>query len=156
MTPHSLDLQSLATAYRQGLKPSDLFATLLDRASRDKHHTWISLLPAEKVLAMARSLDDENGSEIPESYTLAQALQVNAGGWVHGAIFAPAAQGKSPRAGGTGAFARGEAEAYGRSRLGSAVMPCVAVALGTGVWAAFVMGGLHLWLIGVMPLTPAV
>ena len=32
----------------------------------------------------------------------------------------------------------------------------LAVALGTGVWAAFVMGGLHLWLIGVMPLTPAV
>jgi uncharacterized membrane protein len=29
----------------------------------------------------------------------------------------------------------------------------MAVALGTGVWAAFLMGGLHLWLIGVMPFT---
>lgn len=65
MTPHSLDLQSLATAYRQGLKPSDLFATLLDRASRDKHHTWISLLPAEKVLAMARRLDECDATDLP-------------------------------------------------------------------------------------------
>ncbi len=31
----------------------------------------------------------------------------------------------------------------------------LAVVLGTGVWAAFVMGGLHLWLVGVMPLTRA-
>ena len=31
----------------------------------------------------------------------------------------------------------------------------MAVALGTGVWAAFLMGGLHLWLIGVMPFTRA-
>ena len=31
----------------------------------------------------------------------------------------------------------------------------LAVALGSGVWAAFLMGGLHLWLIGVMPLTRA-
>ncbi|OYU30258.1 MAG: protein NrnU [Comamonadaceae bacterium PBBC2] len=29
------------------------------------------------------------------------------------------------------------------------------VLVGTGVWAAFVMGGLHLWLIGVMPFTRA-
>ena len=31
----------------------------------------------------------------------------------------------------------------------------VAVLLGTGVWAAFLMGGLHLWLVGVMPFTRA-
>ena len=30
------------------------------------------------------------------------------------------------------------------------------VALGTGIWAAFLMGGLHLWLVGVMPFTRAV
>jgi uncharacterized membrane protein len=29
------------------------------------------------------------------------------------------------------------------------------VVLGTGVWAAFLMGGLHLWLVGVMPFTRA-
>lgn len=32
----------------------------------------------------------------------------------------------------------------------------VAVVVGTGVWAAFLMGGLHLWLVGVMPFTRAV
>jgi uncharacterized membrane protein len=32
----------------------------------------------------------------------------------------------------------------------------LAVVLGTGVWAAFLMGGLHLWLVGVMPFTRAV
>jgi len=31
----------------------------------------------------------------------------------------------------------------------------LAVVLGTGVWAAFLMGGLHLWLVGVMPMTRA-
>jgi uncharacterized membrane protein len=30
------------------------------------------------------------------------------------------------------------------------------VLVGTGVWAAFLMGGLHLWLIGVLPFTRAV
>lgn len=29
----------------------------------------------------------------------------------------------------------------------------LSVLVGTGVWAAFLMGGLHLWLIGVMPIT---
>jgi uncharacterized membrane protein len=29
----------------------------------------------------------------------------------------------------------------------------LSVLVGTGVWAAFLMGGLHLWLIGVMPFT---
>lgn len=29
------------------------------------------------------------------------------------------------------------------------------VVLGTGVWAAFLMGGLHLWLVGVLPFTRA-
>ena len=31
----------------------------------------------------------------------------------------------------------------------------LAVVLGTGIWAAFLMGGLHLWLVGVMPFTRA-
>jgi hypothetical protein len=31
----------------------------------------------------------------------------------------------------------------------------IAIVLGTGVWAAFLMGGLHLWLVGVMPFTRA-
>ena len=31
----------------------------------------------------------------------------------------------------------------------------LAVVVGTGVWAAFLMGGLHLWLVGVMPFTRA-
>jgi uncharacterized membrane protein len=31
----------------------------------------------------------------------------------------------------------------------------IAVLLGTGIWAAFLMGGLHLWLVGVMPFTRA-
>lgn len=31
----------------------------------------------------------------------------------------------------------------------------LAVVLGTGLWAAFLMGGLHLWLVGVMPFTRA-
>lgn len=38
---------------------------------------------------------------------------------------------------------------------GTLVGTLMAVALGTGVWAAFLMGGLHLWLIGVMPFTRA-
>ncbi|PUE33933.1 NnrU family protein [Limnohabitans sp. Jir72] len=39
---------------------------------------------------------------------------------------------------------------------GTLIGSLLAVALGTGVWAAFLMGGLHLWLIGVMPFTRAV
>jgi uncharacterized membrane protein len=31
----------------------------------------------------------------------------------------------------------------------------LAVVAGTGVWAAFLMGGLHVWLVGVMPFTRA-
>jgi uncharacterized membrane protein len=31
----------------------------------------------------------------------------------------------------------------------------LAVLVGTGIWAAFLMGGLHLWLVGVMPFTRA-
>jgi uncharacterized membrane protein len=38
---------------------------------------------------------------------------------------------------------------------GTLVGTLLAVVLGTGVWAAFLMGGLHLWLIGVMPFTRA-
>lgn len=38
---------------------------------------------------------------------------------------------------------------------GTLLGTALAVVVGTGVWAAFVMGGLHLWLVGVMPLTRA-
>jgi len=38
---------------------------------------------------------------------------------------------------------------------GSLLGTLLAVALGTGVWVAFLMAGLHLWLIGVMPFTRA-
>lgn len=38
---------------------------------------------------------------------------------------------------------------------GRLVGTLVAVVVGTGVWAAFLMGGLHLWLVGVMPFTRA-
>jgi len=31
----------------------------------------------------------------------------------------------------------------------------LAVGVGTGIWAAFLMGGLHVWLVGVMPFTRA-
>jgi uncharacterized membrane protein len=38
---------------------------------------------------------------------------------------------------------------------GKLVGTLLAVVLGTGIWAAFLMGGLHLWLVGVMPFTRA-
>ena len=34
---------------------------------------------------------------------------------------------------------------------GKVMSTLITVALGTGLWAAFLMGGLHLWLVGVMP-----
>lgn len=39
---------------------------------------------------------------------------------------------------------------------GSVLGTVIAVVVGTGVWAAFLMGGLHVWLVGVMPFTRAV
>jgi uncharacterized membrane protein len=36
---------------------------------------------------------------------------------------------------------------------GKLLVTMLSVLVGTGVWAAFLMGGLHLWLIGVMPIT---
>ena len=39
---------------------------------------------------------------------------------------------------------------------GKLLSTLLAVVVGTGVWAAFLMGGLHLWLVGVMPFTRAV
>jgi uncharacterized membrane protein len=38
---------------------------------------------------------------------------------------------------------------------GKLVSTLITVVLGTGIWAAFLMGGLHLWLVGVMPFTRA-
>lgn len=38
---------------------------------------------------------------------------------------------------------------------GKLLSTALVVVLGTGVWAAFLMGGLHLWLVGVMPFTRA-
>ena len=65
MMPHSLDLHSLATAYRQGLKPSDLFARLVEQVRQDGHHAWISLLPESTVLAQARALDGRDPASLP-------------------------------------------------------------------------------------------
>ena len=42
-----------------------------------------------------------------------------------------------------------------RAPEGKLMSTLVAVTLGTGLWAAFFMGGLHLWLVGVMPFTRA-
>jgi uncharacterized membrane protein len=39
---------------------------------------------------------------------------------------------------------------------GKWVATLLTVLLGTGLWAAFAMGGLHLWLVGVVPFTRAV
>jgi len=38
---------------------------------------------------------------------------------------------------------------------GKLLSTLLTVVLGTGVWAAFLMGGLHLWLVGVLPFTRA-
>lgn len=63
--PASLDFATLAAAYRQGLKPSALFAQLHERAAADNHHAWISLVPKEKLLAMAVALDQRSPDELP-------------------------------------------------------------------------------------------
>jgi allophanate hydrolase len=63
--PASLDCATLAAAYRAGLKPSVLFAHLHERAVADTHHAWISLLPKEKLLAMAVALDQSSPDELP-------------------------------------------------------------------------------------------
>lgn len=65
MIPDSLDLASLAAAYRGGLKPVDLFAALLERAAHDPHRAWISLLPGERVLALAQALEGRDPAELP-------------------------------------------------------------------------------------------
>lgn len=65
MIPQSLDLQTLGNAYRNGLKPSALFRELLERAARDRHQAWISLLPAERILALAQALDDRDPGSLP-------------------------------------------------------------------------------------------
>ena len=65
MLPQSLDLATLAAAYRQGLKPSTLFAHLHARARADDHHAWISLLPEAELLARARALDEQDPASLP-------------------------------------------------------------------------------------------
>lgn len=65
MIPASLDLTSLATAYRNGLKPSTLFSALLQRAEADNRNAWISLMPAATLMAMATSLDQKSPDELP-------------------------------------------------------------------------------------------
>jgi uncharacterized membrane protein len=42
------------------------------------------------------------------------------------------------------------------ARKGNLVGTLLTLALGTGIWAAFLMGGVHLWLVGVMPFSRAV
>jgi uncharacterized membrane protein len=38
---------------------------------------------------------------------------------------------------------------------GKLLSTLLTLVVGTGVWAAFLMGGLHVWLVGVMPFTRA-
>src|ERR1035437_9611452 len=63
--PASLDLTTLANAYRGGLKPSELFARLHDLAAADSHNAWICLLPKEALLGLARTLDDQDPASLP-------------------------------------------------------------------------------------------
>ncbi|MBS1154725.1 MAG: Amidase [Proteobacteria bacterium] len=65
MIPASLDLTSLAAAYRAGLKPSTLIAHLREKVAADTHHAWISLLPAERLMEMAAALDTQNPASLP-------------------------------------------------------------------------------------------
>jgi allophanate hydrolase len=65
LLPASLDLVSLAAAYRQGLKPSSLFAHLHALAAADDHHAWISLMPLERLLAMAELLESHDPASLP-------------------------------------------------------------------------------------------
>lgn len=65
MIPASLDLTTLAAAYRAGLKPSALLAHLRKKAATDAHHAWISLLPAERLQAMAAELDAKDPASLP-------------------------------------------------------------------------------------------
>jgi len=63
--PASLDLATLAAAYRAGLKPSALFAHLHDLAAADEHRAWISLLPRGELLARAAALDAVDPASLP-------------------------------------------------------------------------------------------
>ncbi len=65
LLPASLDLVSLAAAYRQGLKPSRLFAHLHALAAADDHHAWISLMPLERLLSMAELLESQDPASLP-------------------------------------------------------------------------------------------
>ncbi|MEC5400321.1 allophanate hydrolase [Uliginosibacterium sp. H1] len=65
LMPASLDLQSLALAYRNGLTPSALVDTVLARAQADDHYAWISLMPRERMLAMARELEARDPATLP-------------------------------------------------------------------------------------------
>jgi len=65
MLPTSLDLATLTTAYRAGLKPSALFAHLHAQAAADTHHAWISLLPEAELLVRAHALDAQDPANLP-------------------------------------------------------------------------------------------
>lgn len=63
--PASLDLATLASAYREGLKPARLVAHLHTLASADKHRAWISLMPLEILITMAEALETRNPATLP-------------------------------------------------------------------------------------------
>ena len=65
MIPSSLDITTLAAAYRAGLKPSTLIAHLREKAAADMHHAWISLLPGDRLMAMATALDAQDPASLP-------------------------------------------------------------------------------------------
>jgi allophanate hydrolase len=68
-TPHplpaSLDIATLTSAYRQGLKPAALFAHLHTLASADTHRAWISLMPLETLITMAEALEASDPATLP-------------------------------------------------------------------------------------------
>jgi allophanate hydrolase len=65
MNPTRLDLQSLAAAYRGGLRPVAFFQALLERVRQDSHQAWISILPEERVLGLAQALEGKDPASLP-------------------------------------------------------------------------------------------
>jgi allophanate hydrolase len=65
MIPASLDLKTLAAAYRKGLKPAELFTTLLRRAQEDCHHAWISLIDETRLSVLLKGLESHSSDTLP-------------------------------------------------------------------------------------------
>ncbi|MEO1018149.1 MAG: allophanate hydrolase [Pseudomonadota bacterium] len=62
----SLALSVLQSAYRRGLKPTDVIAAIYDRiAARGEDHVWIHLVPRDAALAHAQKLEVEDIADGP-------------------------------------------------------------------------------------------